>query len=227
MDLVKDPATHGPRCEGPSSIMDPDLATNNTGMGPKSCIPTDKGVEEETPVIILLNKSNVQLVSIEPPSPRAQDGSTLSASLSLQEIYNCQAACFENSESDGEILDESEILDYKKKSDLSAESKGNTEEKGGHYFVVYPSDEEEDKGEKITKLREEEETCLAVNMSVALCLKKRKWVEGRMNKEEMLAEHKRRKDECDTMQYTSCMLLENSDTVMAEEVGLSMPPPHQ
>lgn len=83
-------------------------------------------------------------------------------------------AYFENSESDREILDESEILDYKKKSDLSAELKGNMEEKGGHYFVVYPSDEEEDKGEKITKLREEEETCLAVNMSVALCLKKKK-----------------------------------------------------
>lgn len=83
VDLVKDPATHGPGCEGPSSIMDPDLATNNTGMGPKSCIPPDKGVEEETPVTKLLNKSNVQLVSIEPPSPRAQDGSTLSASLSL------------------------------------------------------------------------------------------------------------------------------------------------
>lgn len=39
-----------------------------------------------------------------------------------------------------------------------------------------------------------------------------------------IVENKRRKDECEGMQFTRSLLLGNSDTDMAEEAGLPMLP---
>lgn len=155
-------------------------------MGPFTYIPAGKGLVEETPVANLLNRANEQLTCLEPPSPKAEDRSLLSVSLRLQDIYECRAVCFENPESDGERLDEAEIQASEVNSDCSANIRGNKEEKGGQYFVVYPFDEEDEIKECNMKLKEEEETCLALNMSVALCIKKRKWVEGGMTQEDAL-----------------------------------------
>lgn len=219
---TKDPETVGPRGYGPSAE-ESNLVSSKTDMGLKPCSYTERGLLEALPVNKILNKANEQHSVIEPPSPRAEDGSVLSASLSLSELYDCRAACFEEPVSDGETLDEANLLEKKRIAGGKDGKRGNKEEKRP-YFIVYPSDEEEDQGGKITKLRDEEEICLADNMSMTLCFKKRKWREGEMSQEKKIVENKRRKDECEGMQFTRSLLLGNSDTDMAEEAGLPMPP---